>query len=485
MRTSQTLCAPVAAVALTLGACAGYYVDYRYATSVELDALASVRGYPETIIAGEPLGVAEAAAYAIANDQALSSDREALDLREGRWRLAFRSFLPSVTMGASADETLAAVGAESLSRSMSASIEQALWDGGRLAARRALESVELGLARLELERSTYETGEGAVASYRGVMTARARLEIQTAALDAARLSRAALASELGLGLASADELLEADLEIGDAEIALSQASLELSEAEGNLAYALGVDKLPPLADGGLGQRPELKLDADELWRHVVELSPELREARYRIVAKRAEARAAAAGWLPAIGLTASWRLSGDRFPLSSLSWSVGARVEFSGPLAKVGMGLETGGDGRRERNAANTLSAEPVPDPAGIMDIRSARLALRVEEEAYAAALRELRVRTMAATRAYEHSLARRRLCRDAARLASIRFDSVGLRRDLGRATTLEALRAGLERADAEIDLLEACASIVEAEREVERLIGLPPDGLCAFVEGL
>lgn len=477
--------AAVIAAATTLGACAGYYVDYRYESPSGLDASAPARPGDGEPASGEPLGVAEVAARAVANDASLASDREALDLREGAWRLGFRSYLPSIALSAGADETLAAVGAESRARSLSASVEQPLWDGGRLAARRALESVELELARLELDRAGYETGEAAVASYRGVMTARARLRIQSEALGAARLSRAALASELGLGLASADELLEADLEIGEAEIALSEARLELSEEEGCLAYALGVEELPPLADDGLGLRRELRLDADALWLRVVELSPELREARYRVAAKRAEARVAALGWLPAIGLTASCYLSGERFPLSSMSWSVGASVEFSSPLADVGMGLETGGDGARERSAADSLSAEPAPDPAGIIEVRSARLALRVEEEAYAATMRELRVRTVAAVRAYDSALARRRLYRDADRLAATRLASVRLRRDLGRATTLEAMRAGLERAEAEIDLIEACASIVDAERSVERLLGSAPDTLSAFAEGL
>lgn len=473
------------AVALLCGACAGYYVDFGYEPVIGLVAEDARDPNAAAIVAPEPFGVAAAAAYAIANDATLASDREALDLREGSWRLGLRSFLPSIEFSAGADEALEAVGAESRARSLSASLEQPLWDGGRMAARRALEAVELELARFELDRTAYEIGEKAVASYRAVMAARARLAIQSMALGSARLSRSALAAELALGLASASELLEADLEIGEAEIAMSEAELDLRVQEGDLAYALGVDELPPLSDDGLGLRPELRLVVDELWPRVVALSPELEAARYGVVAKRAEARAAALAWLPAMRLTGSCYLSGDGFPLGSLSWSVGASVEFASPLANVGMGLEAGSDGPGDRSASDSLSLEPAPDPAGIFDVRNARLALRVEEEAYAATMRELRDRTVAAARAYENALARRRLYQDAERLALARLVSIELRRELGQATTLEAIRAGLERAGAEIDVLGACAAIVDAERAVERLLGLTPDTLRAFVEAL
>ena len=61
--TAGAMAAVIAAVT-TLGACAGYYVDYRYESPSGLDASAPARPGDGEPASGEPLGVAEVAARA-------------------------------------------------------------------------------------------------------------------------------------------------------------------------------------------------------------------------------------------------------------------------------------------------------------------------------------------------------------------------------------------------------------------------------------
>jgi outer membrane protein TolC len=231
-------------------------------------------------MAGGPgaISAAEAAEMAVLNAPGLRAERESIALRDGAWKLGFRAFMPTLELGAGSDERLALHGPDSFTKTLSVSVGQPVWDGGRLHATRMLEASELALAKAELERAVRNTAEAAVTAYRSVVAARLRLGIERASLESTEAERDILATEVSLGLAKPSDLLEADMSLSDQRLRSAESELALAIACSELAEALGVGILPELSESPGRERAGLPLDEPRLISAVVERSPELEAA---------------------------------------------------------------------------------------------------------------------------------------------------------------------------------------------------------------
>ena len=167
MRTEGSVVIVMASCALVLAGCASLY--YTAPTNVYRGMTMRPRLELVGVLA---ITVSEAAEMAVGNSPDLRAEREGMHIREGAWKLGLRSYFPSIEMGASSDERLSLFGSDSFTKTVSIGITQPVWDGGRLAASRALESAEIFLARAELERKSRDVGEAAVSAYRSVIADR-------------------------------------------------------------------------------------------------------------------------------------------------------------------------------------------------------------------------------------------------------------------------------------------------------------------------
>ncbi|HPC72565.1 MAG TPA: TolC family protein, partial [Treponema sp.] len=141
------------------------------------------------------LSMKEAAERAAAVSPELRGTEAQQVLREGSWALGFRAFLPKLSISASEDDRLSQVGTDSFTKSYTLSIQQLVWDGGRLAASRNIEKAELNLARLALKRKTAEIGESVINLYRTIIYNQALLEIKEANLKSLEMQYSILREE--------------------------------------------------------------------------------------------------------------------------------------------------------------------------------------------------------------------------------------------------------------------------------------------------
>jgi outer membrane protein TolC len=75
----------------------------------------------------------------------------------------------------------------------------------------------------------------------------------------------------------------------------------------------------------------------------------------------------------------------------------------------------------------------------------------------------------------------KRELALGAAELAAERYQLSCLRQELGQLTRLDLMEERIEYAQREIAAVEAAVSLLEAERELERLLDLRPGELADF----
>jgi outer membrane protein TolC len=425
-----------------------------------------------------PIGFADAAVRAVENSRELRQAYGERKLRERAWILGRRAYLPRLSLGVVEDDRLSRAGADSFIKNYSLTLDQLVFDGGRTSRSRDIERAELELLDSTLERQALDIGDGAVAAYRYVLLKRGVLKIRDEALRFLSEQHVILSREEELGLALAMDLLEAEITLAEAKIEILSLRLELEEAERGLAELLGMEKLPPLSETvDIGRSP--RLPSPERARFLAESrNPLLAEGRFSIARQESELKFARLSWIPTVRVSGSAGLQGSRYPLGKFNWSLGITVEFSSPWISGNLGGDAGWERPHDRNAGVKSSLSPLPDPASAMTARQAELALGFEKAQYEETFREL---GRMAELGVEKCLIlekKRRLALESMELEEERYRLAELRMDLGQFTRVELMAARLDYAQREITALEIAVSLLEAERELEKLLDLRPGEL-------
>jgi outer membrane protein TolC len=422
---------------------------------------------------GPPLNFAEAAARAVAASEELKNEYALQAIREGAWTLGVRAYFPKFSLTVSEDDRLSKIDADSFIKNYSLSADQLLWDGGKTAMERRMEGMELGMAKSRLEAMAAEASFSALAAYRQVILSRRVLEIREAAFASLAEQRRLLAQEAELGLAMPADLAEADIALGEERINIEMLRMELVELERRFAGLLGLKELPELTEKADTADP-LPPPGAGLIRSLAEArNRDLAAERALIVKRQAELKYLSLEWLPAIRLTASFGLSGQRYPLTRYTWSVGIGVDFSSPWFRNSLGFTAGGEPPHDRTARLQNSLSPLPDPAAGFNRHSAELALALERKKYRSALEELDHTAGMAVERYGMADQKRLLALEAAELAGERYRLLELRQRLGQLTRIELMEARLEYAGKESAAVEAAMALYEAREALERLVNM------------
>lgn len=430
------------------------------------------------------LGIGEAAYLAVVNSDELEYQRGQLELRRGAWRLGLRAFFPSLRLDYGNDERLSLEGGDSFSKSLSLGLSQLLWDGGRLAASREIESSQLGQAELELSRRRAETADSAVAAYRSIEAARLRLSVRLATLEFAQGEVSLLEAKRSLGFLTEAEAAEARLKLEMLGLEVERERLNLSEAEAQLAQLLGLEALPPLGDALDPELRALDLHAEPIVELALARSAELNLARQSVERKRLELKAARRQWLPALSLDATLGAGGAELPLRTGSWTLALRLSFEHPWLGASLSAGLGGSSQAGKTAQSALGLRAAPEPAAVLGAAAARLALGLEEARLADAAQSVRLGALSAIRRYQSAARAVELARRALALAADGLALAHLRAGLGQATASEVLDAELARAAKEVELVDGCVELLARERELENLLDMEPGQLARYLMG-
>jgi outer membrane protein TolC len=429
------------------------------------------------------LDFAGAAQLAVAASEELKSEQALRRIREGAWVLGRRAYLPQLSLSVSEDDRLSQIGSDSFLKNYSLNLDQLLWDGGRISTERAVERAELVLLGKQLERMAGEIAESALRAYRQVLSLRARIAIRRSAWESLDEQRRILSEEVALGLALPSDLAEADIAVAEAVIEIRSLELELRGAEGEMAELLGLTLLPELSERVDPGRPAFLPDPERLLSLVRARNPDLAESRLAIIRRQAEAKYAALSWLPTVRVNGGVGLSGQRYPLTKLRWSVGITVNFSSPYFSGGISGSAGWEPPYDQSARLQHTLSPLPDPASALTGRQAAALLALEQSRYAAAFKRAERLTALVLEKCRLAEGRRLLACEALELAAEKYRLAELRQELGRITRVELMEVRLEYAQQEILAVESAAALLEAERELERLVDLGPGELSALLK--
>ncbi|MCL2129364.1 MAG: TolC family protein [Treponema sp.] len=430
----------------------------------------------------KPIGFIEAARMAVDSSDDLKTEFAMQAVREGAWRLGLRAYLPVLSFNAAEDDRLSEIGQDTFQKTYTVNMEQFLFDGGRTSTTWAIEKAELSIMSTELERRILSVADAALTAYRSVLSARTMLDIREAVLLSLIEQRRILSEEVNMGLALEADLIEADISVSEANIEILSLKIQLEEAEQQLAEGLGVKILPPLAEKvDIYRRPVLPVNGSV--RSAAQArNPELISAQHAITKRRVEARYAAMSWIPTLRMTAGVSITGRKYPLNRASWSVGLVVDFSSPWFNSRLGGSYGWEPPYEKTARTQGTITPLPDPASGLTAKNSELALALETIKYDLAFERIgRNVEMALEKCYLTER-KRELAVDSLSLASERLKLSELRLQLGQITRIDLMDAEVKYAQREIEAVEIAIALLQAERELEAMMDLPPGGLENFV---
>jgi len=432
-----------------------------------------------------PVTFAEAAELAVISSIELKQARASQKLNEGVWRLGIREYFPRISLSVSENDRLQKIGADSFIKNYGISVDQLIWDGGRILISRKLEKMELYLSSSKVDRMSSEIAESAVAAYRSILSSRAILEIRKSSLLILQEHRRILSEEVGLGLALSVDLANADINIADARIDIYSLQLDLTDMERQFAELLGLDFMPALTETVDLKHFVLLPAASAAETLARERNPDVIEARFSLAKRQAELKYASRSWIPTLRMVGNFGLSGPRYPLTRYNWSAGISVDFSNPWFQNRFSAQAGLEPPHDMTAAVQNNSSPLPDPASGLGRRQARIALEFEKNRYALILE--RTGRMAHNAVEKCALVQQKLSLavDAARLAAERCRIDEIRLELGQITRLKLMETFIELTQREIAVVEAAVSMLEAERELERFLDLKPGELAIFAASL
>ncbi|MCL2808619.1 MAG: TolC family protein [Treponema sp.] len=433
----------------------------------------------------ETLTFAQAASLAVAASADLKHSYASQAVMEGAWKWGLREYFPRINISISENDRVQQYGADNFMKNYGLSLDQLIWDGGRTSMSRKLERAELNLSSSRLDRMAGEIAESAIAVYRNILSSRKILEIKIAALSVLEEQKRILGEEVQLGLALSIDLASADLSLADAKLDITSLQLDLDEMEKQFAELLGLDSLPVLIEKIDINRTVIFPAAVAASALAREKNPDLIEARHSIYKKQMEVKFASNSWIPSLRLNGNFGLSGQGYPLTRYNWSLGVSVEFSSPWFQNRFGVQTGWEPPFDRNAMLQNSLTPLPNPAASYGTDQARIALSLEQEKYEIVLE--RIGRIAAAAIEKCILAnqKRILAIEAAALGKERCRIEEIRLGLGHITRLKLMEIFIEQTQRDTNVVQAAISLLEAERELERLLNLEPGKLGEFAANI
>jgi outer membrane protein TolC len=426
----------------------------------------------------KPLTFAEAGEMATAASIELQTELAQQTLRESAWKMGIRDFFPSITLTASEDDRVSRIGPDDFSKMYSVSVQQLLFDGGKMTSGRKIERAQILLQKDTLKNTLREVSENAIAAYRQVLQGRTELEIKRKSLVMLERQRLILNTEKELGLALESDLLEADIMLEQARIEIVNRELDQSEIEKQFAEMLGLDDLPDLAEHIEVNRVFRLPDTQAVQSEMLARNPDLVSYRLSIRQKEEEAKFASRLWIPTIKGNTSFSLTGNQYPLSHYKWSFGVTIDLSTPWIGSSTSGSYGEEAKTEKTARLSESLQLLPSPASSLSGKSAKLALKLEQNKHAVMLRHTERNAELMMEKLAFLIEKRDLSVRSKNLAFAKIQLAETRSALGHITRLDMMQMEIDYAQSEVSCVTAAVDVLTAIREIEKLLALPPGEL-------
>ncbi len=444
---------------------------------VSIDALLSAQSAPPlslTLAQAENLALSSADALRIQDLKIRSSAR--------RLALGVRDYLPQIELGFSTADTVNLVAQDALSKQLSLTVREPIYNGGRASSQRSLARVQLILTQHGAAVAREDVLNDVWDKFHQVLVLQSQRAVKLDALTQSRQQLAIARTERGLGMIREIDLLDVELTVSNQEIDLQSTETDIDNALYALKKAIG---LSPGQDLSLEGRIDSDYEGISIEQPVSELfaiaqrnNLDVQSAGYKVNQMEAQLALARSSFLPQIAANLSLSVAGPDFPLQTPSVMLGLDISFPDAAAPVKGSASGGVTGPTATTRDTSVTIDPLQAVTGGLDERDARLQLEEARVAMRALTRDLDFQIGQSISTYRRHATTIALERQARDLQQRKLKVLAQQVSDGSATRVDYLKQQTEAADQEVQLLSDILSLIRDERTLERLIGLEPGGL-------
>jgi outer membrane protein TolC len=339
------------------------------------------------------------------------------------------------------DQTTGRLVSESYTAQIQTSYE--LFGGGRRLAQLRAAGADVGAADAALRAQRFQTILAATQAYYATAAAADLLGAAGARLERAEQQLVFARTRLEVGTATTSDVLRAELERGNAELAVVEAEATLASASLDLGRIAGQDEPIIPGAGSLPDHAPPLPPADELVQRALWQSPSVLATEAEVDARAADRLASWSTYLPSLRLTGGYDWFAFQFPPDQQSWSL--RLIGSFPIF-------------------NGFQREATLQRAGVQ-LRSARARARDAELAVNARVRSALTTITTAERRVAITDRGVTLAREDLRVQEERYQ-------ISVATIVELQTSQVALADAEAEAVRARQALGTAVAELEAILG-------------
>ena len=318
-----------------------------------------------------------------------------------------------------------------------------LFTGGRRLLAHRTVNAQVAAADAQYESQRFNTILAATAAFYEAAAATDLMAVAQQRLERAQAQMEIAETRLELGTSTQSDALRAEIEVGNAEVALLEAESNMRSSTLELGRRVGIAGQVQPAAAALPDRGPALPSLDALVQQATAASPSVIAAEATLRSRRAERLSAFTPYLPTLRLTGGYDWTAFDFPPRDRSWSM--RLTASLPVFN---GFQ------REAAIQRTAATERIAEARA----RDAAIAARVAVESAAAEISSAERRVIIADRSVQ-------LAREDLRVQEERYE-------IGVATILELQTSQVALSDAEIAAVRARQALGTATAQLEAILG-------------
>lgn len=379
---------------------------------------------------------------AVAAEGALSSARADRLQQRGAWlpSLNLNSFY-SNSSNQRFDQATGQLQSQSYTAQLQGGVD--LFTGGRRVLAHRMVNAQVAAADAQYDSQRFNTVLAATAAFYDAAAATDLMSVAEQRLARARDQLEAAQTRLELGTATQSDALRAEIEVGNAEVALLEAESAMRSSTLELGRRVGLAGQVQPAESALPDSAPALPALDVLIERATASSPSVIAAEATLRSRRSERLSAYTPYLPTLRMTGGYDWTSFEFPPEKRSWSM--RLIASLPVFN---GFQR--EASLQRAAANERIAQARA--------RDAAIAARAAVESAVAEISSAERRVTIADRSVQ-------LAREDLRVQQERYG-------LGMATILELQTSQVALSDAEIAAVRARQALGTATAQLEAILG-------------
>lgn len=423
-----------------------------------------------------------AAAMAKENSRELEIGKLQQEADIRAYQLSLRQFFPSISLSLTGSDAVTIGKPDTRVKRFSITVTQPVVNGGKRAAARSSTRYRLALNRRLLENREHELTDSAWVLFHRILLLQQTLALRKRSLALARAEQKVMAASHRLGEITDLDLIETELTVNELEWETAETEAQLEKALFSMKKLLGIDPAAPLVlEGCLDpgySGIEIRNGPDFYYRLALENNYGIAAKQATVREKREAYRISRRSWLPSIDIEGSFFIQGEEYPLQEPGFTITVSLSAPTPFIPVSTRISGGSEGTGEVNRGFGIDATVADSVTWYPDMKKNALAAAEARLELEKAQADLEFQIGEAIAEYRRKKARADIAGRQLALQRRRMTVLEEKLKLGEIRRPDFVQGSIETTESEIGLLEIVLGLIEGERKIEKLAGLPPGEL-------